>query len=55
MSEITIAAMMKYCARMARRAEVIASRATRIVVTTPTARKFRRGKTVTTLSAKPTV
>jgi len=50
-----MAAMMKYCARIATRADLSASSATRIVVTRPTGRSGRSGKARETLSAKPTV
>ncbi len=54
-SDSPMAAMMKYWARIATRADVSASTVTRTVVTIPTTFSFRTGNTLTTLSANPTV
>ena len=55
LTALPMAAMMKYWALMAVRADVIAKAATARVVTNPTAFSFRNGKTAAMLSAKPTV
>src|SRR5680860_278847 len=51
----TIPNMMKYWARIATLADMVAKVATPTVVTRPTVIKSREGNTLVTLSAKPTV